>query len=855
MEKIKKYLDDIIDSGLEKNYWFMTKQTMTDFYFIFTTAKIVDEFSRRPNKEETFAKFYTNYFKNSSFLRKQYKEQAGSENTYRNAIISEFFGLIYRENKNYDSSKTTSAFKILNSYIKSYDDVSKFRFIIERQIEKLCLNINDKIQNYEYLNEVKIFPVMFLYKILFELYKKTGHSTLFYDEFVVFLVRAKKYSDWQDIINLIISYRNQKLSNDYQMKFNKICEDVTAQNIRFDALLGTLSNIEYTKINNRQLYKIKDSRESIRYIENALEIFESSQYSKDITKEQLATFIRSDKYFIGNLEVAFTGKPIDEKFTPKWFHEKGQEFSYLDEKAKEIYSKFQKDYGYETLKNLEGEKLLLHLFQGTGSKGNLCHTLEHEKDNELFGKISGFSNTTYPLFYSKTQEKWQCGNKTVEKEDAIKLAEEFRNQLLKCLETIEGMKPFDNINQYDVLENKLQKIMPKYYCYNFIKKYLHMMFPDIFSTYYKDAWQKKVLNILDITPNDTTYAKTGQINEFVKKCEISNIVFAQVLKKYCIEELTDTEIQSDLHAKNLIIYGVPGCGKSYHIEKYYTGKFDMETMERIVFHPDYTYSDFVGQILPQSKNTDISYPFIPGPFTRILAKAYNPENKDKMFYLIIEEINRGNAPAIFGDIFQLLDRDENGTSKYTINNREIAKVLRGDNTDNFQISLPNNLTILATMNTADQNVFTLDTAFKRRWTMKSIENKFPLDNNGQIKKDDNGKPLHAYADTQICNTDITWMEFVETINPKIIELNKGLGTEDKRIGTYFATEEEIKDKELFSHKVLMYLWNDAFQYNHPAIFTDECKTLETLISRFKEIEFKVFRNLFKDKNTEEIEQQ
>ena len=319
-------------------------------------------------------------------------------------------------------------------------------------------------------------------------------------------------------------------------------------------------------------------------------------------------------------------------------------------------------------------------------------------------------------------------------------------------------------------------------------------------------------------------------------------------------EVDNEESQILKGGENIIIYGVPGCGKSHYIKKHYTGDIE-ENTERIVFHPDYTYSDFVGQILPDNdENEGISYPFISGPFTRILQKALNPDNKEKMFYLIIEEINRGNAPAIFGDIFQLLDRDASGKSKYTITNREIARAIWGENTENFRIFLPSNLTILATMNTADQNVFTLDTAFKRRWKMKSIENTFPVDEKGNIRKDANGNPLHTYADAKICATDITWRTFVEKINQKIIDSNNGLGTEDKRIGIYFATEEEINDVDLFAHKVLMYLWNDVFQYSPDKIFDANCKTLESLIAEFKEKKFGVFLNLFK-KESSQTEQQ
>ena len=206
---------------------------------------------------------------------------------------------------------------------------------------------------------------------------------------------------------------------------------------------------------------------------------------------------------------------------------------------------------------------------------------------------------------------------------------------------------------------------------------------------------------------------------------------------------------------NVILYGVPGAGKSWTIKNHYCS--DESLMERLVFHPDYTYSDFVGQIIPKlDTDGNVNYIFSPGPFTKIVKKAY--WNPDKMFYLVIEEINRGNAPAIFGDIFQLLDRDVNGASEYAITNADIAKVVYQD--ENHKVTIPSNLTILCTMNTSDQNVFTLDTAFQRRWNMRLIQNKF-LDDASE----------RAFAETKILDTDVTWEKFFTEINAMILRKN------------------------------------------------------------------------------------
>jgi len=290
-------------------------------------------------------------------------------------------------------------------------------------------------------------------------------------------------------------------------------------------------------------------------------------------------------------------------------------------------------------------------------------------------------------------------------------------------------------------------------------------------------------------------------------------------------EIPEEHSAANKSGENILLYGVPGCGKSHTIKHEYCNNPDY--MQRVVFHPDYTYSDFIGQILPviekdENGKEKITYKFMPGPFTTALKNAVNDVN-DEMYYLVIEEINRGNAPAIFGEVFQLLDR-ENGESEYGITNFDIAKEVYGDK--NHEVKIPSNLMILATMNTADQNVFTLDTAFKRRWTMRSIENSFENCN---------------FATKSVCGTNVSWESFVTAINNKIIDFGKdNISTEDARLGAFFVKENELEDKAIFSEKVLMYLWNDAFKYNREKIFKTEYSTLEKLIKGFKENGFDIF---------------
>ncbi len=286
---------------------------------------------------------------------------------------------------------------------------------------------------------------------------------------------------------------------------------------------------------------------------------------------------------------------------------------------------------------------------------------------------------------------------------------------------------------------------------------------------------------------------------------------------------------------NVLLYGVPGAGKSYTIVHEYCN--DESRMERLVFHPDYTYSDFVGQILPNVSEGLVSYEFVEGPFTRVLKKAY--DNPDTHYFLVLEEINRGNAPSIFGEVFQLLDRTDDGTSEYGISNADIARIVYGD--ENHKVRLPSNMSIIGTMNTSDQNVFTLDTAFQRRWNMRMIEN-------------DMSKVDTEFANHKILDTEVTWRRFNTVINTIILKKNvRVTSSEDKRLGTYFVRKSDLiynnAEKEAnnpaeklkaahensrFPEKVLKYLWDDAFKFAREDVFeTSRYISLEDIVRKFK----------------------
>lgn len=348
-------------------------------------------------------------------------------------------------------------------------------------------------------------------------------------------------------------------------------------------------------------------------------------------------------------------------------------------------------------------------------------------------------------------------------------------------------------------------------------------------------------------------------------------VFKESSRKQLLEtkdkELSSfvSRISSKFTPSQIIYYGVPGCGKSNKIREQLKNVPEKNKV-RVVFHPEYTNAEFIGQILPKV-NGHVTYEFTPGPFTQIIKRAYL--NPNEQFYLVIEEINRGNAAAIFGDTFQLLDRLKagetdslgndpanaavntftEGWSQYFVQNDDVNAYIRGTENSiqignirfdsNTAIRLPPNLSILATMNTSDQNVFTLDNAFQRRFDMELVRNEFDLD-----------KPsVNVQYNAKIADTNIKWGQFWEWINKKIVSTLKGLSsTEDKRLGVWFVSNVGgVINEKVFAEKVLKYLWDDVFKFKRSKVFVEEIDALEKLIAAFEKPEqgksrFAVFKN-------------
>ena len=360
------------------------------------------------------------------------------------------------------------------------------------------------------------------------------------------------------------------------------------------------------------------------------------------------------------------------------------------------------------------------------------------------------------------------------------------------------------------------------------------------------------ISILEIVKEGSTYYFNISLN------------YDEIIKRNV--ETEDNEEKRIDKPHQRIFFGAPGTGKSYELNKE-TQEYFGNNYERVTFHPNYMYGNFVGAFKPFPKvfkNSDgsikkdedgniqetITYEYIPGVLMKQLVKALKKPNEN--YLLLIEEINRANVAAVFGDVFQLLDRDGKGQSEYVIaTSRELQEYLKkefdgydlaenvkqnlGD--DYSRLYLPSNLYIWATMNSADQGVMPMDTAFRRRWEFRYL---------GINDAADLSIEEFSHYKFKINSTEtVRWDEFRRELNKKLSHLNI---PEDKLIGPYFISKSVLEDADLdkltetIKNKVLMYLYEDAAKAYKPLLFAEgKYSTYSTVCKYFDENALNLFK--------------
>jgi|GEM_PF-1004507 type II restriction-modification system restriction subunit len=386
---------------------------------------------------------------------------------------------------------------------------------------------------------------------------------------------------------------------------------------------------------------------------------------------------------------------------------------------------------------------------------------------------------------------------------------------------------------------------------NFFLDKLHLSVEENIEDFYALKKISETDYILSYFPKDTEFSEVAEFF-FSQNTDISG---EKELKEH--DEMLDQPLQ-------LIYYGAPGTGKSFTIDQVTNENNSVRT----TFHPDSDYASFVGAYKPtmapmpinafvgttvhHAKNAEnekayekkIVYKYVPQAFLKAYVEAWKryAAGEDNPYYLVIEEINRGNCAQIFGDLFQLLDRNNMGCSSYAISaDEDIAQFLREDDKgfgkltegqkeaiskfrlkkdsgveehigpeilNGSKLLLPPNLRIWATMNTSDQSLFPIDSAFKRRWNWEYMPIEYdPTDKN-------TGERL-AWK-FEVRGKRYYWGKFLDYINPKILKLTM---SEDKQMGYFFAKPDkrgtdgrlDVISEKVFVNKVLFYLWTDVFK--------------------------------------------
>lgn len=355
---------------------------------------------------------------------------------------------------------------------------------------------------------------------------------------------------------------------------------------------------------------------------------------------------------------------------------------------------------------------------------------------------------------------------------------------------------FTNLDKPILLEKSIVEYLEKYPTQNDLEQILKHLIREDVGNYTATKTLLSYSKLFTISGNTIT------LNPNYKEMEIdvdrnNKRAFFEIFSAQLKRHKINAPIQQ-------ILFGAPGTGKSHTLNSY--ANITEQNSIRTTFHPDSDYSTFVGCYKPtkDEESGEITYDFTPQAFTNAYVAAW--KNAPTPFFLIIEEVNRGNCAQIFGDIFQLLDRDEYGYSSYkTTPDQDLANYIRKQfaytDIDDEEVKsgkkmqLPPNLYIWATMNTSDQSLFPIDSAFKRRWDWRYI----PIDYT------DRGHYI-ACGDTQY-----SWADFLQKVNDRVESVTQ---SEDKKLGYWFmgngAEQKEITI-DRFVSKVVFYLWNDVFK--------------------------------------------
>lgn len=430
---------------------------------------------------------------------------------------------------------------------------------------------------------------------------------------------------------------------------------------------------------------------------------------------------------------------------------KQKEYKELESKAAGLRKDFIERFGTEALESMSGEDLLRKMFYSDLHDNNsMCYFLEHNKDcKQIFGSIMGGSAFKFGLFYSNEKKSWVTGASrkhiTLNLDEAIAKGEKIRDMLVQAAKTFNEYGSPSSLDDYIKIYGELEDNVLFTGMNQWVIKYLQMLSPEWFTTFYSDAWNLKMLNLLAITPADERFLRIGQVNLKMKSEGMDSVLFAKMyfenvededevseemengqtseayseddfLNDVFMEEKDYRTLVSLLESKkNVILQGPPGVGKTFVAERLAWSIMGERARDRITtvqFHQNYTYEDFVMGYRPSEEGLVLKK----GVFHRFCEKAGADDQND--YFIIIDEINRGNLSMIFGELMMLIEADKRDKA---------VKLLYSSGDEDLWFSVPPNLYIIGTMNNADRSLALMDYAMRRRFSFFDMEPAFDND--------------------------------------------------------------------------------------------------------------------------------